>query len=614
MRLSHSFRHFILSITTAFLLLAVPFGCAVEFGNPSDEGDSGDMVQNETSISGTAAEGLAVAQATIQIWDAQGQTFEGGTTAANGHYEFVVSENAVYPLLVCAIREEDATLCSFVESGLAEGGTITLHLNPISLQASRMVLDFSVGAISDFSAEEIAQHLTAFSGDFVSTGQTLVDQVIGADVAFTLFNDDPSFVARSGESAASSTTTPSVADILLDGLGQFARRNGQMLNTFLVQRIEETTQATDPVLLTSQFQMDFSAQLLNAGVEASRSSTVLTEANIREDATNSISAIATDLETVLTEANTQSLNDTITELALNATIEALNTVLEEEEQLRTSLSENQFRRLVNNVVNVIRENVVSTLRSQQASDVSLEVLESAINNAARQAGFVIAQLEVTQDLNSSVLEELSRTTQSVIEVTTQEVVASSVASNTSDIDLLSAQTTEAQIHASTMGAINELVNNAGVSGVLKDSNMRPSDTPTLAVLDEFGLPTAIDQIMQVTLEDSSQVISLNRNGAIEFRIEVTVNGVLETLDFQGEVNNRSNKVEGRFRLQSNARVTGRWQASRMDDTLKNFKLRTLQGESFTLFSVFLEVPLEEGGTVTGHVVLYRGTDLSRVLE
>ncbi|MBF0240539.1 MAG: hypothetical protein HQM12_22795, partial [SAR324 cluster bacterium] len=520
-----------------FMVLAVWFsGCGVEFGNPSDDGGG----TTTASLRGIAAQGSAVVNTALSIWDSSGNLWQNTTSNASGEYRFSIPDNAQFPLLMCMFPEEKSPLCGLLESSPNTGETATRHMNPVTSQSIEQWLGVDLEDLPDMTSTAISEKLAATPPQtLMDAGNSLSGQVLGDAVAFSLFHEDPEFTAKSA------TTSPSVADLMIDGLNDLANEQNQNLDAYLDDVMKQGTAIK--AASSAGFQVKMMLHALSGGVSKETSEQVLSPVYQDADTRGFLTEILTALKSAKDSIALSISDEESRTLAIDSMAETLSIALEQEQNWNT-LKKETGRKLIENVLNITQGSLIEATRSQQTKlDVYLR--KTALQNAARFAGYVMAYVDAKDSLSERAKTKLTLKTQTMISQVNQRILEKLANDTDADAMLGSLQTAQTEIHQIFETALAEILSDNDVKAHLKPESHRPQNHPGLkaSVSDKHSM--SLDQVSDIPFDASSKVLTVDAvNHEITMQINFTYLEGQGVLALQGIMNPRRSNALGTFTL------------------------------------------------------------------
>lgn len=358
-----------------------------------------------TVITGVAAVGAALDGATVTVFDATGLLLELGDvlTGSDGSYQVEVPANTPVPLLFVVTPPEGEPLRALVKEA-NPGEEVSANINPLT----ELVTNELVGDITE-DPLEISEALAPVVADPESvdaTGDAVVGALLGGDLSYESFANDPNFVADS-----EGDETPSVTDTLLDTLEQTADRSDQSLTEFLQEQLD----APEPPMLIEQpaFQVRYVGELISQGnepaeieqrLEDSGAITALDEGESTDVFRQAIVAVPALIEQ--TTAATTSLEDTpeLQGRAVEAAVDALANLVEErsdrfgdsEDELEAALASDEVISTVTTVITDVVTPVLEEVAQRTDIDNVVDALDEVLESVSEGAGQTISAFEPEQ--------------------------------------------------------------------------------------------------------------------------------------------------------------------------------------------------------------------------
>lgn len=244
------------------LCIATFLGVLLGCGGSSSPGETPpptgtDPVATAT-ITGVAATGAPIDGATVAAIDANGESINltDPATGADGRYAVDVPLDSAFPILLRVTAANGSVLTTIVSQvPTMEGEEVTAHVNPLT--------DLVAGDLIDTATDDATELAAALAGldegEPRATGDQVMAELLGTSVSFEKFDNDPDFAART-EGAPGS-----VADAVLDVIGERARESGQELETFLTTLRQE--EAAPKLLEAPGFQVALLAERIRDGID-----------------------------------------------------------------------------------------------------------------------------------------------------------------------------------------------------------------------------------------------------------------------------------------------------------------------------------------------------------
>ncbi|MGK5093284.1 hypothetical protein WDW89_14890 [Deltaproteobacteria bacterium TL4] len=588
-----------LSIVGLFLFL---IGCGIEFGNPSDDDGS----RKISVLTGVVAEGKAIGDASLYLWDRNGLKTQVGSTQESGKYQFEVSKDAAFPALLCAIPDNRQPMCTLLEKRPSSSHAVTRHINPLTFQASLLWSSMDLTKIQELKNETIAAQLQLkHTSSFDSLGQSVVNTVFGEEISFDLFNKDPQFQAYYDNSP----NQPSISDLILDSIALVASNENLKTDEFLQNQQIRTEVKASPLLSNHRFQVAFSASYLLANRESSQVKATLNGVVVSEPFTSNIQQITTSIEPLHQDALAWEFTRSEQQLMFQFVLETLVWVINEEQNIGTEMTSEALGYLVQNVVQTVDHELIRLITAQRGTNTEPTVLETAFNNAAQQTGYLIAHLSTAQIMNNSALGALQQEVEPVIASVFELFVKNTTVQSDESAFLEEIQVSQREIQPIVETAVEHIEQKPPLTAFIKPQGDRPPEPPKGIAALTSGILIHLEDLDKVTVASSSQVLAFNEgDGKIQMRIDFTHQEVNESLLLEG-VFSQNNAAQGEMFLAKKTSTTqethellGHWNAVVENNRLTKFKLTDRFGGTFHPFQLKIEVPVEQNGWITGAVI------------
>ena len=210
------------------------------------------------TITGVAATGAPIDGATVSAIDANGDAIDltDAATGADGRYAVDIPLDSAFPILLRVTAADGSVLTTIVsQAPTMDGEEVTAHVNPIT--------DLVASELIDTATDDAAELATALAGlgegEPGATGDEVLADLLGASVPFERFASDADFVAKTEDGPGS------VADAVLDVIGERAREAGQDLGVFLAAL--HADDVAPKLLEAPSFQVALLADRIRDGIE-----------------------------------------------------------------------------------------------------------------------------------------------------------------------------------------------------------------------------------------------------------------------------------------------------------------------------------------------------------
>ena len=392
------------------------------FSNGTVDATTSTTVSLPFSFSGTGATGVATANATVTITGADGTPLtQSTTTGTDGSYAVTIDPGPTFPLKITS------TANGVSQTNWATSSTSTIvNLNPITTAAANSVtVNCGVGS-------------TGCSAALTSTGQSILDTVLGGGVTFASFSSS-TFTART--SATDFIQTASVVDVLLDTLGELAATNGTALSTLL------TTQTT-PLLENDTFLINAAENL--ALVDTTEAVSTIITGGTKAQALDSIAA---SIRPVIAAIDTKKVAVS-TVRGIGAAIAAALP--------SSTLTSTQLQNHANNVTLLVSTSVLSLVQSTSAATLSEAELVTLAETLGNSAGTALQSSNLTGSsfTAAQVATDLSSLTDSI------NTIGVAVLSDATTISTTTSTTTTSTTTTSTTTTLPNPLNNRSLFPIL----------------------------------------------------------------------------------------------------------------------------------------------------
>ncbi len=433
-------------------------------GGGSSEGETPETVTT-SKISGVIAEGFAVSEASVSIIDAIGQTYSGGSTDVSGNYSFDIPESAKFPLLVYVSRSDNSDLFTIVAAKHDTNSTTIAHINPVT---SFLAQNLAGSEIPDQFSTPL---LTITYSQHNSSGQDMVDKLLGGGSSFSSFNDDPDFVARTVTGEAS---TPSSADVILDTLGDLAEDAATGINAILSEKFD--SEGTTAFLEEDEFQVNLSENLINVGYTATEAIEMLQQDISEESIIDTVESITTILESAKEAAISEGVDSEDISSVLEGITSAIKETLKEEKESNstTQVSGTALENLTRNVVTIVQSDIIQVVQDN-SNALTQEELVSVTKSSGQQTGPIIGQINATESLSDTEIAVIEEDITNVISFTAETLVTA--IQTTGDLEE-ALQQSETEIQASTTAAATQVAQKLSTQTATVTSTTTTTSTST----------------------------------------------------------------------------------------------------------------------------------------
>lgn len=391
--------------------LLVVLGCALltacggdhENPQPIPTADAPVSVDS-TVVTGIAAAGAALDGATVEVIDASGNTVNVGDvlTGSDGAYEVTLPENVAMPVIVRVTPPGGTPLLNIVAAP-ADGSTeVTANINPITNLVSSSVLN---NADSTDNAALAGALATVDTTTIDSTGDEIVERLLGSSVSYSSFSADSEFVAK-----AEGGDTPSPADAILDTVARQARNVGTTLEAQLANLNAET----DPPRLLEEpdFQIGLVAEMVKGGTASEEVESRLESLGAIGEAVEGqadvfraiITTVPALIQTVQSESTAIEGDEDLLELAVNSAVDMLASTVKEkadrfaadDDALVTALNSSSLAQTVTKVVQGSVVPVLSNFVGSGGTDSVKNNLAKVTNQVVEQAAVVASTFQYSE--------------------------------------------------------------------------------------------------------------------------------------------------------------------------------------------------------------------------
>ncbi|TVS14188.1 MAG: hypothetical protein EA417_15555 [Gammaproteobacteria bacterium] len=243
-----------LLITLALILSA----CGGSSSSPGVDPDPDPDPVSTASLSGIAATGAPIDGATVEAFDATGAALDlvDAVTGSDGGYSVEIPLATGFPVLLRIMASDGTVLTAIAnQPPAADGDVVLAHVNPVT--------DLVAGELLGESVENPSELAAALGGldpgEPAASGEAVMQDLFGTAVSFERFASDAEFAAKTGD------TSGSLADAMLDVLGNRARESEQGVMTLLA---ELRDQPDPPRLLEAPgFQVELLAERIREGID-----------------------------------------------------------------------------------------------------------------------------------------------------------------------------------------------------------------------------------------------------------------------------------------------------------------------------------------------------------
>lgn len=351
------------------------------------------------TLSGSVADSGRLGNMTVVISDDLGKALETTTTDSHGRYSIELPQKVRFPLELRVLEKE--TLMAIVpEWTHAE---MTQHVNPITSMVSQSYRD-----ILDNPPIETTSRGNESTPLLQQVAFEIMKTVLGAGMSYDLFNTDPQFIAFGEKDAI-----PSLAGTLLETLGEQSTWENTTIED-LLQTQRSNSENNSPFLEDRFFQIGFSANLISDGNSLESVERKLDELT-DTDAKAHIEVSAQVMELIKEHEDAQEMEPEDIDQLLNAsgfaTKEAYRTIKKWKEVLYEfgfNVSPNinlaEFESLLRNVDRLATPAMIPMVPNIKQELTDGVARFTALVNTARQTGYTLANLKITETLTASTLE------------------------------------------------------------------------------------------------------------------------------------------------------------------------------------------------------------------
>lgn len=390
--------------------LLVALGCTLLVACSADHQDPQPMppvdepVVEPTVVSGVAATGAALDGATVEVIDASGNTLDVGDvlTGSDGAYEVTLPDNVAMPVIVRVTPAGGTPLLNIVQAPEDGSTEVTANINPITNLVSSAVLG---GADSTDAAALAGALATTDVTTIESTGDEIVERLLGSTISYRSFAADPDFVARAQGSEA-----PSPADAILDAVARQASNAGATLEDQLASL---NAQSDPPRLLEApDFQIGLVAEMIKGGTASADIEARLVSVGAIGAAAEGqpdvfrtiISTVPTLIEAVQSGSTAVESDADLLEVAVDAAVDLLaGTVKEKADRFAANddalVAAIASPSLSQTVTSVVQSSVLPVLSSFVGSGITATVknnLLTVTNQVVKQAVVVASAFQYSQ--------------------------------------------------------------------------------------------------------------------------------------------------------------------------------------------------------------------------
>ena len=196
----------------------------------------------KVNISGVVAVGIPLESAEVFAYDVNGDPVETEAvlTDISGNYAFQAEGSIAFPLKLTAVKGSLELLTI-----LPDSGQTTRHLNPLTTLVAQQV-------VAEKDLKDVTEEV------FLNQGDTVINQVFGKGLSFGKFNTEP-FVPRT----TNTQTNVSMADIILDTLGEMAQGQDKTLTQLIAEKVSnDNGNTTPPFFENTDFQLSLAVNLV----------------------------------------------------------------------------------------------------------------------------------------------------------------------------------------------------------------------------------------------------------------------------------------------------------------------------------------------------------------
>ncbi|MDZ7685345.1 MAG: hypothetical protein U5O39_10400 [Gammaproteobacteria bacterium] len=375
---------------SAMTMLLTGCGGGGSSSPPPTAGPEPDEEPVTTTVEGVAAIGAALDGATVEVIDANGSAVDipDTLTGADGSYQIDLPEDTALPIIVRVTPPDGEPLLTVVQD-LGDASTgITANINPITDLTAQTAL----GGVDESSNSDLGGALGMLDPTTLDeTGEQIVQNVLGANVSYDTYANDPDFIANDG------TNPGSAADAALDTLARRADDAGTTTKDALALFAE----AEQPPRLMEDptFQVEIVSEMVKGGTDTADLESELDNigALLEVDETETdvfriaIDVIPTIVENARASAGEVTDNPDLINAAVDSAVNLVtNSIRQKKERFKATdddlgdmLNSSGFQ---NTVSKVVSETVVPVIATAAAEEDASELADTV-----RQVGRKIAE-------------------------------------------------------------------------------------------------------------------------------------------------------------------------------------------------------------------------------
>lgn len=586
----------------SLLTLCLILGCGIEFPNPGDD-DSGSSTPtpSETEVTGVAAEGEALDNATLRVWDATGTTHD-TTTDENGLYSLTLPAGTSFPVVLC-VNNTESVYCSLIaepaESGV-EVTSVVRHINPVSTEVLRQQFSFDIP--ENLEQTPNTESLSLGETSWSVAGQSATDNVFGEGVQFSWFNDDQDYAARNSTTGIK----PSQGDILLESMYSYVRDEGKTVQELFSLQLQGNQ---EPLGRKQPFQVSYTSKMLAAGYEQTEAKQKIREWFTDPYTISSMEQFIDSFGNVHSTGQTRGLDAEEQWQLNNAVGEIIYDYIDYYIDFGGDFEAQELDRFTQNLVVILTDEMVDFFTDLRDYNLDEETRYDFVLIVAEQTAYALSYIIVESELDEQTTDRIEQLVGDFLDEITY----------TLDVELEHIQTDPDYLYSDEFASIIQTEAESWAFEILEDEilqdwlqpeDRRPSEQPPVKKEHNSIGATVQDPIK---LESESRVLEIHTlESAVQFLIVFydEVNATMIELEFRGTLNENNDKVEGFIKVIEGEDVgfdgflygfleAAPWSA-KWEQSNKGLKFIKVSGDQF-LVDLDADIKLQVGAEIKGRI-------------
>lgn len=325
-------------------------------------------------VTGTAATGLAIINATVTATDADGNNLAPAVRSnARGEYTLSFEQQVAAPIIITVAPPGGKVLQAILDDAEAT----VVNVNPITNFVADQLL-----------AEKSLATVTA--GEVASFGQARLDELFGPGLQYQAFSTE-SFTAK--QSVVDLSDSVSVADVVLDSLLELAAE--QDIDVFLSQQAEQGT----GLFLSNDFVFALAKNLAKVNGSVTDVNSIIDSAATSEQVAQQLAILDTVQATVEEMVTEVSQLPGMNALVLNLSVDALVTVMKPAVISEQGVDSANLTVAKDNVVDTLLDDVLQFIASDAHQELTIDELTVKVDEVAAEIVVIVEQqaIDLTQE-------------------------------------------------------------------------------------------------------------------------------------------------------------------------------------------------------------------------